>query len=192
MIFLSVDISPSYVMKPGSYKIVETGMGPMVDLDRGYTLQFEPLSEFLETRLLPAKRGVRGALGRLDTTKVSAELGLDESIIIEFLTGLEVCGRDFAPVNADGDQEAEPDDYYIVPVGNDYFCKLCDRTFRPKGRGGHVKSKQHRAALQELTDKGQAQLAELAAEAADVSEASLARTMKMAEASKGGEQHTSG
>lgn len=181
MIFISVERSPEWVIKPGTFAIVETGMGPMPDLQPGLRVRFEELNSFFETRLLPARRDRQVARGMLDTAKVSEELGMEEAVLIEFLTSREEYGREFMGLSPDGDEQADDDDLHIVPVGNEYLCKLCSKTFKAKGRGGHVRSKQHRTAMKELAAEAKTELEILASDAAGAKDDRLASTMKMEE-----------
>lgn len=179
MIFLSVERSPEWVMKPGAFRIVETAMGPMPDLERGIRVKFTELQDFLETDLLPAKRGRALARGMLDTAPMSEKLGVEESLLIEFLVSRPEYELELIGVNPDGDFQADSDDKYIVPVGDDYFCKLCNNTFKPRARGGHVRTKLHKAALVELEAEGREAMANLELEASQTEEDRLARTMEL-------------
>ena len=181
MLFLSVERSPEWVIKPGRFAIVETSMGPMADLHRGLRVKFHELDSFLETNLLPAKRGRRVARGRIETAEEAARLGIDEPTLIEFLTSRPEYGVDFIGVNPDGDEEADDDDAFMIPVGDEYLCKLCERTFKAQGRSGHVRSKLHQAALKARNEEARADMEDLEADANQITEDPLARSMKMAE-----------
>lgn len=182
MIFLSVERSPEWVMTPGSYQLVDTAMGPMPDLHRGIRVKFTELSTFLPTDLLPTRRDRQLARGMLDTVTVAEQLGVDEAVLIEFLVSRPEYELEMIGVNPDGDFQADDDDKCIVPVGDEYMCKLCNTTFKARGRGGHVKTKLHKAALAELEEQGRKGLADLEAAAADTEESRLARTMELSQA----------
>ncbi len=181
MIFLSVERSPEWVMKPGTFVLVDTAMGPMPDLQPGLRVKFEELNEFLETRLLPVKRDRQLARGWLDSEKVAQKLGVDESVLIEFLTSREEYGREMIGVAPDGDEIADQDDTHIVPVGDEYMCRLCNKTFPAKGRGGHCRGGLHKKAVKALAVQAKKELEALETAAANSDEDPLARSMKMAE-----------
>ncbi len=186
MIFLSVERSPEWVMKPGTFALVETAMGPMPDLKPGLQVKFEELTSFHETTLLPAKRGRRLARGWLDSEKVSKKLGIDEAVLIEFLTSRAEYGLDMVGVSPDGDEPADDDDMHIVPVGDEYMCKLCNKTFKAQGRGGHIRGGQHRKAMKALGEVAKSELNALETSAADSSDDRLAASMKMEEVQRAG------
>ena len=164
--------------------MVDTAMGPMPDLVRGLKVKFTELDgpDFMETDLLPAKRGRRLARGMLDSGREAERLGIDEGILIEFLVSRPEYELEFVGVNPDGDFQADDDDKYIVPVGDEYMCKRCNSTFKPRGRASHVKTKLHTSALAELEDESKEALETLEREASETEESRLARTMEMSKA----------
>lgn len=182
MIFLSVERSPEWVISPGSFQLVDTAMGPMPDLVRGTRVKFTELSDFMETDLLPKKRGRQLARGMLDSGKVAEDLGIDEGVLIEFLVSRPEYELEFIGVNPDGDFQADDDDKFIVPVGDEYLCKLCNSTFKPRGRASHVKTKLHKAAVEGLEEESREALEKLEREASETEESRLARTMEMSKA----------
>ncbi len=87
-------------------------------------------------------------------------------------------------VNPDGDFQADNDDKYIVPVGDEYMCKLCNSTFKARGRASHVKTKLHKSALLELEEESKQALEDLETSASETEESRLARTMELGKAAQ--------
>lgn len=148
MIFLSRDRSPEYVITPSIQTVTETLGGAFPILKRGIKVKFSALDEGIPTTLLPTKMGEQIARGMLDTTAEAKRLGVEEAFINEFLLDNEMHGIEFVGVNSAGEEDDQQAEAAIVPMGDGFFCKLCEKTLKNKsGVTGHTRSAGHQDAL---------------------------------------------
>jgi hypothetical protein len=160
MLFLSRGKSPSLLMVPGYTRVIETIHGSLPEVKKPVWVKFRQIGTPMIAPGLPAIKKEGEAVGRaqgfLETEQYAKEIGVEESVLIEFLSNHRSHGVEFVGLSDEG-TEIAPEDSVFVPNGDgSFYCNVCAQHLTSiQGVTGHKRSKQHMKLFEEYVSEQQ-------------------------------------